>query len=395
MPARSSAGLIALAFIAFISLGLPDGLLGVAWPFMRADFGQPLDALGILLVSFTSGYLLSSFFSGAIVRTIGIGLLLAASVCATALALLGFTFIPVWWIIIPLSSLLGAGAGAIDAGLNNYVAANHSDGVMQWLHASFGVGVTLGPMIMTLGLTLGDTWRIGYWIVGGGQLVLALCFLLTARHWDRAAPPPEAETAAPANDATFRLTFGEPKAWLSMLLFFLYSGLELTVGFWAFSLLTEGRGIATERAGFWVSVYWAMFTVGRATAGLYARRLGVDNMVFIGLGLSLLAALLLWWSPHPGVGLAALGLAGLAFAPIFPAMVSGTRLRVSASHVSNTIGMQMAGAGLGAAALPALAGALAARTSLEVISPFLALVTLALMGLYSLIRWLPDRTAVT
>lgn len=396
MSRTPSVGLIALAFIAFISLGLPDGLLGVAWPFMRADFGQPLDALGLLLVSFTSGYLLSSFFSGAIVRAIGIGLLLAASIAATAIALLGFTAAPAWWLIIPLSSLLGAGAGAIDAGLNNYVAANHSDGVMQWLHASFGVGVTLGPMIMTLGLTLGDSWRIGYWIVGGGQLALALCFLLTARYWDKGKAADAAEAKqrpAPVVESSFRATFGELKAWLSMMLFFLYSGLELTVGFWAFSLLTESREITTERAGFWVAVYWAMFTVGRATAGLYARRLGVDAMVYGGLTLALLAALLLWWNPLPWVGLAALGLAGLAYAPIFPAMVSGTRMRVAPTHITNTIGMQMSGAGLGAAVLPALAGAIAARTSLEAISPFLVCVGLLLVGLYGLIRWLPDSPA--
>ncbi|MCH8551513.1 MAG: MFS transporter [Natronospirillum sp.] len=387
MSRAPSVGLIALAFIAFISLGLPDGLLGVAWPFMRSDFAQPLDALGLLLVSFTSGYLLSSFFSGAIVRAIGIGLLLTASVTATALALLGFTVIPVWWMIVPLCSLLGAGAGAIDAGLNNYVAANHSDRVMQWLHASFGVGVTLGPMIMTMGLTLGDSWRIGYWVVGGGQLALALCFLLTARFWDTGVPEAAAEAPAPTPDASFKATFGQHRAWLCMLLFFIYSGLELSVGLWAFSLLTESRGISIERAGFWVSIYWAMFTVGRITAGLYARRLGVDSMVYIGLTLALLAAILLWWSPVPAVGLGALALAGFAYAPIFPAMVSGTRLRIERTHVTNTIGMQMAGAGLGAAALPALAGAIAARTSLESLGPFLFCVSLSLVLLYSFIRW--------
>lgn len=389
---QSQLSLIILAFLAFISLGLPDGLLGVAWPFMRADFSQPLDSLGLILIFFTAGYLVSSFFSGVTVRLLGVGGLLAISITATACALLAYTIAPVWWMIIVVSSVLGAGAGAIDAGLNNYVAANHSDGLMQWLHACFGIGVTIGPLIMTLGLAATDTWRAGYWLVGGLQLGLALGFLLTRRLWQR-SPEEQAALAAEQaqehlKDALFRETFRQRNAWLSMLLFFVYSGLELTVGLWAFSLLTESRGMATDVAAIWVSIYWGMFTVGRMMAGLYARRLGVDAVIGSSLLLAFVAALLLWWSPTPALGLAAVGLAGFAYAPIFPAMLSGTRMRLPRRHITNTMGMQFAGAGLGAAALPSLAGAIAARTSLESIGPFLIVVTLTLAALYSFIRLL-------
>lgn len=393
---RRQVFLVALAFIAFISLGLPDGLLGVAWPYMRADFSQPLDAMGLILVALTSGYLVSSFFSGAVVRRIGIGLLLSVSVAATATALIGYTLAPAWWLVIVASSLLGAGAGAIDAGLNNYVAANHSDGLMQWLHASFGVGVTIGPLIMTGGLGLTDTWRTGYLLVGGAQLLLAIAFLLTARLWESKKPLPSAaqsEQPAPkpkrVADAPLKATWGHRNAWLSLMLFFIYSGLELTVGLWAFSLLTESRGLPRDQAALWVSLYWGMFTVGRVVAGVFAGRLGVDRVILFSLALAMLSALLLWWSPQPWVALLALVLAGFAYAPIFPAMVSGTRMRVPANHITNTMGMQFSGAGLGAAILPALAGAIAARTSLEAISPFLLVLALLVLAVYGWARLAP------
>lgn len=390
--------LIGLAFIAFVSLGLPDGLLGVAWPYMRAEFAQPLDAMGLILVALTSGYLVSSFFSGAVVRRLGIGVLLATSVSATATALIGYTLAPAWWVVILASSLLGAGAGAIDAGINNYIAANHSDGLMQWLHASFGVGVTLGPLIMTGGLGLTDTWRTGYLVVGCAQLLLAVAFLLTARLWDQSGRPISERglqsAPAPVPDAPMKATLRRPRAWLSMLLFFIYSGLELTVGLWTFSLLTESRGLPREQAGLWVSIYWGMFTVGRVVAGLIASRLGVDRVVLYSLVLAVGSALLLWWSPQPWAALLALALAGFAYAPIFPAMVSGTRMRVPTEHVTNTMGMQFSGAGLGAAIMPALAGAIAARTSLEAISPFLLVTALAVTALYAAMR-LTARTTVS
>ncbi|MEX0584411.1 MAG: MFS transporter [Natronospirillum sp.] len=397
MPRTRQLSLIILAFLAFISLGMPEGLLGVAWPFMRADFHQPLDSLGLILIFFTSGYLVSSFFSGFTVRLLGVGGLLALSVAATAGALLAYTFAPAWWLIIVVSVLLGAGAGAIDAGLNNYIAANHSDGLMQWLHACFGVGVTLGPLLMTLGLAATDTWRAGYWIVGALQLGLAMAFFFTRHLW-QLTPEAQAARAAEqaqehARDASFRSTFRQRNAWLSMSLFFVYAGLEITLGLWAFSLLTESRGLATDQAAIWVSVYWGMFTVGRVCAGLYARRFGVDTVIGGSLALAFIAALLVWWNPIPGIGLAGVVLAGFAYAPIFPAMVSGTRLRLPRTHVTNTMGMQFAAVGLGAAALPSLAGAIAARTSLEVIGPFLVVVTLLLSGLYVLIRVLPVTTA--
>ena len=180
--AASRTGILLLAYVAFISLGLPDGLLGVGWPSIRASFALPLDALGILLIATMAGYLASSFLSGLLVSRLGVGRLLAISCALTGAGLIGYTLAPAWWVMVCLGVIAGLGAGAIDAGLNTYVAANFGEGLMQWLHASFGIGVTLGPVIMTTGLNFFNTWRFGYTVVGVAQIALAVCFLCHPAH---------------------------------------------------------------------------------------------------------------------------------------------------------------------------------------------------------------------
>ncbi len=169
---RSKIGLIALAYIAFISLGMPDGLFGVAWPSIREDFSLRLDSVGAFFFAATTGNMLSSFFSGKIIARLGVGGTLAASCVLTASALLGYPLAPSWWLMVALAVAAGLGAGAIDAGINTYVASHFGEGLMQWLHASFGFGVTLGPIIMTAGLTAFNSWRLGYQVVGIAQLLL-------------------------------------------------------------------------------------------------------------------------------------------------------------------------------------------------------------------------------
>lgn len=378
-------GLILLAYIAFISLGLPDGLLGVAWPSMRTDFAQPLDALGMLLVASTSGYLASSFFSGRIMSRLGVGGLLAASCAATGGSLLGYTLAPSWWAMIPLAVIAGLGAGAIDAGINTYIASHHGESLMQWLHASFGVGITLGPLIMTAGLNRFGAWRVGYDVVGAAQLLLAACFALTASMWRRNGAP-AADTPAEMRLTDFktplRETLRQRSTWLSITLFFMYTGVEITLGLWAYTLLTEARGIAPAVAGLWTGSYWGTFTIGRVIAGLYAPRVGSNRLIRISLLGALTGALLLWWNPSQVVSLFGVVLVGFAVAPIFPALVSSTSGRVSKAHAANTIGMQISAAGLGGALLPTVAGALARRLSLEVIPIYLATLIVALLLLH-------------
>jgi len=379
-------GLVILAYIAFIALGMPDGLLGVAWPSIRASFSIPLDAIGMLLTAAVTGYMTSSFLSGPLIARMGVGRVLITSCTLTGVGLIGYTLVPAWWMMVLLGVVAGLGAGAIDAGLNTYVASHFGEGLMQWLHASYGIGVTLGPIIMTIALTALNSWQVGYRVVGGFQLVLAACFVLTLAMWDQTDGPIVSEEPKRLTDykTPMRETLRQPQVWLSALLFFLYCGAEVSLGTWTYSLLIESRGIDPAMAGLWAGSYWATFTVGRVVAGLFARRVGVNLLVQGGLLGALLGSVLLFWNPSEVTNLLAVALIGFSIAPIFPALMSGTSQRVGAHFAANTIGFQMAATGLGTAVLPSLLGVLARQASLEIIPIGMVVVFAVLFGLYLL-----------
>ncbi len=388
-------GLVLLAFIAFVALGLPDGLLGVGWPSIRTGFAIPLDAIGMLLTASVAGYMTSSFLSGFLLSRVGVGRVLAASCFLTGLALIGYTVIPAWWMMVLLGVFAGLGAGAIDAGLNTYVASHFSEGIMQWLHACWGIGITIGPIIMTLGLTNLNTWRFGYRVVGVFQLVLAVGFALTLRMWSRNGAPAANEGEKRLTDYKTPMgeTLRQPRVWLSVLLFVLYVGAEGGLGTWTYSLLTESRGVDTLLAGFFAGSYWFTFTIGRIVAGLFAKRAGVDKLVLGGLAGALLGAALLVWNPSEMANVVAVAVIGLSIAPIFPALTSGTRTRVGDHLAANTIGMQMAATGFGMAFIPSLMGVLARRVSLEIIPVMLLAVYALVLGVY-LLAMRPRKPAV-
>jgi len=379
-------GLVVLAYVAFVALGMPDGLLGVAWPSIRASFSIPLDAVGLLLTASVAGYMTSSFLSGPVVARMGIGRILAASCALTGTALLGYTLVPEWWMMVLLGVVAGLGAGAIDAGLNTYVAAHFGEGLMQWLHASYGIGVTLGPIIMTIALKTWNSWRVGYRMVSGFQFALATCFVLTLSMWNQRETTGGGEEPKRLTDykTPMRETLRQLRVWLSMLLFFLYVGAEASLGTWTYSLLVESRGIDPTVAGLWAGSYWATFTAGRVLAGLYAKRVGVHALALGSLAGALLGAVLLIWNPSAVTNVVAVAVIGFAIAPIFPAFMSGTSQRVGPHLAANAIGMQMTMSGLGAAAIPGLLGVLARRFSLEVVPICLLAAFLGLLGLY---RW--------
>lgn len=381
---KTAATLIILSFIAFISLGLPDGLLGVAWPGIRDSFDLPLDALGLLLVFSTTGYMFSSFFSGELVRRMGIGGLLSASCGATALALFIYSLTPFWWIFVFAAALGGLGAGAIDAGINTYVEKNHSERMMQWLHASFGIGITMGPVIMTLGISLTTKWQIGYILVSIAQAVLALIFLFTKNMWKGSAAAGQ-EKSHEKNEAAIGETLKKIPALLSMLMFFIYVGVELGLGLWAYSLLTISRNIDTQIAGFITGSYWAMFTFGRILAGWYTRKMTVKLILYISILSAIAGTLLVAVNLGTFVTIAGIAIIGFSIAPIFPSLISDTGNRVGPRHVSNTIGMQISAAGFGAAVVPSFAGVLARIYSLEIIPYYLfsALILLLISFIFS------------
>jgi len=378
--------LILLAFIAFIALGLPDGLLGVGWPSIRTDFSIPLDAIGMFMIASVSGYVFSSFISGFLLARMGVGRMLTVSCFLTGIALIGFTIVPDWWMMVVLAIFAGLGAGAIDAGLNTFIAAYFSERTMQWLHASWGIGITLGPIIMTIGLASYATWHFGYRVVGGFQILLALLFLITLPIWNQYNSSAATEDEKQLTDYKTPLweTLKQKQVWLSLILFFLYVGGEIGLGTWAYTLLTESRGVDSILAGFFAGSYWFTFTIGRVLAGLIAKRTGNNKLVLGGVIGAILGAGLLIWNPNELANVVAVALIGLSIAPIFPAMMSGTKQRVGDQFTANTIGMQMAATGFGGAGISALMGVMARRISLEVIPVLLLFVYIGLFSFYIL-----------
>ena len=259
---------------------------------------------------------------------------------------------------------------------------------MQWLHASYGIGITLGPIIITAALTSFDSWRLGYRVVAGFQLLMAMAFVLTLSWWRDKQPAtaddPPREKRLTDYKTPLSETIRRPRVWLSVALFFLYVGAEVSLGIWAYRLLTEARGVAPATAGLLTGIDWATFTVVRILAGLYAKRLGVNLLVQASVGFALFGAALLWLNPFPLANLVAVTVVGVAIAPIFPALISGTSRGVGAHDAANTIGMQMAVTGLGASLIPSLIGVLADRFSLEVVPICLVLLCATLFILYRL-----------
>lgn len=387
-PSRKPIALVMLIFFAFIALGMPDGLLGVGWPTIRAEFGIPVDAIGMILLTTMIGYLISSFFSGAILRRFSVGKVLIASCFVSGVGLIGYTFAPKWGYMAALGLLAGLGAGTIDAGLNAFVDNYFGPGLMQWLHASYGVGVTTGPLLMTYFLTNFSQWRHGYVLVGAVQLILSIVFTLTLPMWAalEKQKPAQGEQIVKKDRAGFTQTLRSPMVWLSAALFFLYVGGEVILGTWTYSLLTESRGVRPELAGLFASSYWLSFTIGRILAGLITHKVNVGRLV-IGCMLAALAgAVLLLVSTSPITSLIAVAVIGFAFAPIFPGLVSTTAQRVGKAHVDNAIGIQISTGVPGGAILSSLVGRLAKSSGLEVM-PVTLLAVLALeITLYLLSR---------
>jgi fucose permease len=379
-------GLILLIFFAFIALGMPDGLLGVAWPSIHTNFNIPLDSLGYWMFASTAGYMLASFFNGKVITRLGVGGTLAASCALTGAALISYTLVPFWWMLVALGFFGGLGAGAIDAGLNTYVASNFKESIMQWLHAFYGVGVTMGPIIMTNGLNLFKSWRLGYVVVGCAQLVLGLSFMFSLKMWQ--VKKTAADLDAPKKLTEFktplRETLKRPMTWISVFLFFIYVGAEMSLGTWVYTLLTEGRGISVAIAGYLAGSYYVTFTIGRMMAGLLARKFKMNTLLRIAMGSAFVGAVLLMINVSNVVSIIGVAIIGFAIAPIFPALVSDTSNRVGAKHAANTIGIQMSiGAGLGGATISALVGVFAAINR-ESIAVCMVVLYGLLFGLFAL-----------
>lgn len=372
--------LLLVSFLSFIIIGLPGGALGVAWLHIQQTFGLGLESLGFLLTASTIGRLVTAFTSGRWVASFGISRVLVGGGVLGVVGVLGFILAPAWPLLLLSEFVRGLGSGLIDAGVNTFVAPRYSASRMNWLHACFGIGLTIGPALVTaLVIEQGQSWRTVYLALLVCNAVLTVIFAATRRRWKQAAAPQQQDTAETNVGIldTLRLLM----MWLSLALFFFYGGAEIGTGQLLNSLFVEARGIDAKTAAFWISFYWGIFSVGRMLIGVVVDRIGPRALLRVSLIGTVLGAAMIWWNPVVEVSYAGLTLMGLALAPVFPTLIAVTPDRVGVAHTPNAIGFQIGFAGLGAAVLVGLAGALAEAAGKELIAPFLlgvAVVTLIL-----------------
>lgn len=374
-----------LAYLAFVSLGLPDTVLGVAWPSLRTEFGISQSAMGAVLAAGMLGYFLSGLWAGAGVGKLGVGGLLAASSALVAAALFGYAVAPSWAIFFPIGVVMGLGSGAIDSGLNGYAARHFSVRHVNWLHGCWGIGASTGPALMTFAVAEGYGYRTGYAVLGCVLGAMALLFLITQRRWDDPRSREGGSTASGRSTAkreapvavSYRAALGNRRVWLQVLVFFLYTGVESTVGQWCFSWLRERRGLPVELAGGWTSAYWASLTLGRIVLGTFVDRWGPDRTLrcaTVGavIGVTLFAA-------SDTLGSIGLLLLGVSLAPLFPTLMARTPARVGDAVAHHAVGFQVSAATLGSTLVPGLVGVLVARWGLGALGVAVVTIGVALL----------------
>ena len=356
--------LILTSFLAFVSLGLPDGLLGVAWPYISEKVSVGLDQLGVLLLSFLGGYLLTSSANSYILKKISLGTLLLLSCFLTAFSIFGFVVLEHWYGIIIASFFLGAGGGAIDTSINIYASAKFSASVVNWLHAFYGVGATSGPFLFSWLLVYGKDWYWGYVLVGSIQFLIALVFIGTQKLW---VLQDEAEKEQ-SESITLMDSIKIPWVWLIMLIFFCYTGLEVSVGQWSYSVLITARNVLEATAGFWVTVYWASLTAGRIFFGFVLKKITpIPLLLGVLIGV-VVGALLLFLDVSNTLSIFGIFCMGFFLAPVFPSLISLVQTYFGAQHAPNIIGFLIAAAMIGGAVLPASLGFIAQEEGLGSLS---------------------------
>jgi fucose permease len=343
--------LILISFIAFISLGLPDGLLGIAWPFISDRLNISLDNLGVLLMFFVAGYLSSSLTNSKIMSVITLGWLLALSCFLTGTSLFAFTVSNQWVFLILSAYFLGAGGGAIDTSLNIFASANFSPSVVNWMHAFYGIGATSGPLILTWFFTMGLTWKSGYILVGSIQISLGILFLLTSKMWAIKGEVKEIQ-----QKVSYRLTLKNPMVWLSILIFFIYTGLEVSVGQWLFTVLTKSRDVSVESGGLWVSTFWGSLTAGRILFGFILKKVSTVRVLYLAVIGIILGSFIFIIDFSDIISFMGIVLIGFSCAPVFPSMIALVPDLFGEKSAANIIGFQISAAMIGGAILPAASG---------------------------------------
>ena len=379
--------LLPVIYIAFISLGLPDSLLGAAWPVMSHELNAPLEAAGLVSMIIAGGTIVSSLLSDRLNKKLGTGLVTSISVAMTALALLGFSFAPHFVFLCVWALPYGLGAGAVDAALNNYVALHYKARHMSWLHCFWGVGASLGPYIMAHFLLRESSWHGGYRIISFVQIVLTLLLFLSLPLWKNVKKSDAlSKTNADENDSfasqpkTLSYVLGIKGVPFMLLAFFAYCGLETTTGLWAASYLVNYRQIDAQLAARFASFFYLGITGGRFINGFIAEKLGDRNLIRIGIAVAVIGIVLLLLPLSQDIpALIGLIVIGLGCAPIYPSVIHSTPVNFGAENSQAVVGVQMASAYTGSTFMPPLFGLLAAHTTLAVYPFYLLIFALLIL----------------
>lgn len=406
LPRASRASLLALAYLAFVSLGLPDAVLGVAWPSLRDGFSLSQGLLGVPVAIAAAAYFLSGVLAGRAMQRLGVGRLLAGSTALVAAAVFAYAAAPGFGVFLLAAPLVGFGSGAIDAALNTYAARHFSPRHMSWLHAAYAAGAMAGPAILTAVLASGSSWRVGYAVVGALLALLVPAFVASRRRWDAApsgssAPPPivldppgnTGPTSLPLQrtpPASAAAALKSGRVQLQAGLFFLYSGLEVAAGQWCYTVLTEARGLDAAEAGAWTTAYWGGLLAGRLLLGVVLERVGQVRLLRIAM-LGTVAGALLFAVPSLPTAGAALPLLSFSLASIYPGLMSETPRRVGEALAPHAVGFQVSAAVLGVATVPGLAGALSERLGLAAVGWVIVACALALWVLHERLVAVSDR----
>jgi len=371
--------LLALIYISFISLGLPDSLLGSAWPVLHAEIQVPVSYAGIISMIISLGTILSSLLSDRMLHKFGTGKVTAFSTALTAIALFGFSTSTQFWMLVLWAIPYGLGAGAVDAVLNNYVALHYKAQHMSWLHCMWGVGASISPYIMSYALVKLSNWNYGYLIVSVIQISLSVFLFMCLPLWKKNATTTN-ETDAVSSDKpmTFKELFATPGALACFLAFFAYCAMEMTASLWASSYLVENRDILPETAASLACLVYLGITIGRAINGFLAMKLKDRLLIRLGIGIVALGIVLISLPLNAWFSIIGLFIIGLGSAPIYPCIMHMTPQIFGADKSQAMIGMQMAFAYLGFLFMPSLFGLLANHLSFALL-PIYLLVLLILI----------------
>ena len=378
--------LLIIIYLSFISLGLPDSLLGSAWPTIYPQLDVPVSYAGIISMIVALGTIVSSLQSDRLTRRLGTGKVTAVSVAMTAVALWGFSVSNAFWQLCLWAVPYGLGAGSVDASLNNYVALHYKSKHMSWLHCMWGVGAASGPYIMGYVMTSGGTWNAGYRTISVIQLVLTVVLIFSLPLWKKKKKDAASESDATSDHIlTLREIFAIPGVKSVMLMFFCYSAIEQTSGLWASSYLVLHKGVAPETAATFASLFYIGITIGRAISGFITMKLNDTQMIRLGQGIILLGVLALFLPLGSTISLIGFILIGLGCAPIYPCIIHSTPDHFGADRSQAIIGVQMASAYVGTCLMPPVFGLIANNITVALLPAYLILFLVLLSVMHEIL----------